>query len=117
QDWYWNIGANVAWNQNRIMKLTSDDERADYQGVATGGISGGVGNTIQVHQTGQPMNSFFVYQQVYDVDGKPIEGLYVGDKKHGDFDGPDYNDLQFSYIPGYSDDLDILTLDASALSL
>ena len=47
----------------------------------------------------------------------PIEGLYVGDKKHGDFDGPDYNELQFSYIPGYSDDLDILTLDASALSL
>ena len=86
QDWYWNIGANVAWNQNRIMKLTSDDERADYQGVTTGGISGGVGNTIQVHQTGQPLSSFFVYQQVYDQNGKPIEGLYVDRNDDGKID-------------------------------
>jgi iron complex outermembrane receptor protein len=68
------------------MKLTSDDERADYQGVTTGGISGGVGNTVQIHQTGQPMSSFFVYQQVYDVDGKPIEGLYVDRNDDGKID-------------------------------
>ena len=86
QDWMWNIGANVAWNQNRIMKLTSDDERPDYQGVATGGISGGVGSTIQIHQTNQPLSSFFVYQQVYDQNGKPIEGLYVDRNEDGKID-------------------------------
>ena len=86
QDWFWNIGANVAWNKNTITKLTSDDERADYQGVATGGISGGVGSTIQIHQTGQPLSSFFVYQQVYDVNGKPIEGMYVDRNKDGKID-------------------------------
>ena len=86
QDWFWNIGANVAWNKNTITKLTSDDERADYQGVATGGISGGVGSTIQIHQTDQPLSSFFVYQQVYDVNGKPIEGMYVDRNKDGKID-------------------------------
>ena len=77
QDWYWNIGANVAWNRNEITRLTNDDEAEGYYGVDTGGYSGGVGGTCQVHQTGQPTNSFYVYQQIYDENGKPIEGLYV----------------------------------------
>lgn len=47
----------------------------------------------------------------------PIQRLFVGDKHHGNFDGPDYNELSFSFAPGYSDKLDVLVLDASALSL
>ena len=84
RDLSWIFGANFAWNKTLVTKLTADDERADYYGVETGGISGGTGNTIQVHQTGYAPNSFFVYEQVYDTDGRPIEGLYVdrnGDNK------------------------------------
>ena len=77
KNWYWNIGANVAWNKNKITRLTNDDEAEGYYGVDTGGYSGGVGGTCQVHQTGQPTNSFYVYQQIYDANGNPIEGLYV----------------------------------------
>ena len=77
KDWMWNIGANVAWNKNEITRLTNDDEAEGYYGVDTGGYSGGVGGTCQVHQTGQPTNSFYVYQQVYDENGNPIEGVYV----------------------------------------
>lgn len=47
----------------------------------------------------------------------PIQKLFVSDKHHGNYDGPDYNDLSFSFVPGYSDTLDILTLDSSALVL
>lgn len=47
----------------------------------------------------------------------PIQRLFVSDKHHGNFEGPDYNDLSFAFAPGYSDKLDVLTLDASALSL
>ena len=82
-DWYWNIGANVAWNRNEITRLTNDDEAEGYYGVDTGGYSGGVGGTCQVHQTGQPTNSFYVYQQIYDAQGNPIEGLYVDRNKDG----------------------------------
>ena len=77
ENWHWNIGLNAAYNKTVITRLTSDDEREDYYGVDTGGISGGTGNTIQVHQTGQAPNSFFVYKQIYDTNGNPIEGAYV----------------------------------------
>ncbi|MCQ2185452.1 MAG: SusC/RagA family TonB-linked outer membrane protein, partial [Bacteroidales bacterium] len=89
KDWSWTIGANVAWNKTLVTKLTADDERPDYYGVETGGISGGTGNTIQVHQTGYAPNSFFVYQQVYDKAGKPIEGLYVDRNNDGKIDQND----------------------------
>ena len=47
----------------------------------------------------------------------PIQKLFVSDKLHGNWDGPDYNNLSFSFAPGYSDKLDVLVLDASALAL
>ena len=77
EDWYWNIGANVAWNRNEVLRLTADDGAEGYYGEAVGGYSGGVGGTCQVHQVGQPTYSFYVYQQIYDENGRPIEGLYV----------------------------------------
>ena len=89
RDWSWTLGFNAAWNKTVITRLTTDDEREDYYGVDTGGISGGTGNTIQVHQTGQAPNSFFVYKQVYDGAGKPIEGLYVDLNEDGKIDKND----------------------------
>jgi iron complex outermembrane receptor protein len=32
---------------------------------------------LQRNKVGEPVNSFYVFQQVYDEAGKPIEGLYV----------------------------------------
>ena len=89
RDWNWNIGFNAAYNKTVVTRLTTDDERDNYYGVYTGGISGGTGNTIQVHQTGQAPNSFFVYQQVYDEYGKPIEGVYVDRNEDGKIDVAD----------------------------
>ncbi len=89
RDWNWTIGFNASYNKTVITRLTTDDEREDYYGITTGGISGGTGNTIQVHQTGQAPYSFFVYQQVYDTDGNPIEGLYVDRNNDGKIDDHD----------------------------
>ncbi len=72
----WDLGANFTVNRNKITRLTATDD-PNYRGVAVGGISGGVGNTIQIHSVGFPANSFYVFQQVYDESGKPIEGLFV----------------------------------------
>ena len=55
----WDLGYNVAWNQNRITQLLSDDP--DYF-VPTGGISSGTGNTIQAHKVGYAASSFLVYE-------------------------------------------------------
>lgn len=76
ENMFWELSLNAAYNENKITKLTATDDTT-YLGVLTGGISGGVGNTIQIHSVGYPANSFFVYEQVYDVNGKPIEGMYV----------------------------------------
>ncbi len=89
RDWSWTIGFNAAYNKTIVTRLTTDDEREDYYGVETGSISGGVGNTIQVHQTGYAPYSFFVYQQVYDADGNPIEGAYVDRNGDGVIDTDD----------------------------
>lgn len=71
-----NVGVNFTHNQNEITQLTRVND-PDYQGILVGGISGGVGNTVQNHQVGYPASSFFVFQQIYGLDGRPIEGLYV----------------------------------------
>jgi len=86
RDWSWTVGFNASYNKTVITRLTTDDERPDYYGIETGGIAGGVGNNIQVHQTGHAPNSFFVYQQVYDMDGRPIEGAYVDRNEDGKID-------------------------------
>ena len=76
KDMYWEIGTNFTYNVNKITKLTASDN-PDYLGVLVGGISGGTGNTVEIHAVGYPSFTFFVYEQVYDENGKPVEGLYV----------------------------------------
>jgi iron complex outermembrane receptor protein len=85
----WDFGFNVTYNTNEITKLTKFDDPT-FVGVAVGGISGGVGNTIQMHSVGYRPSSFFVLQQVYNGDGKPVEGLYVDRNKDGLINNLDY---------------------------
>ena len=75
RDLVWDLGYNISFNKNEITKLTSGTGEGYY--VATGGISAGTGNNIQAHSVGHPASSFYVYEQIYDDNGKPIEGSYV----------------------------------------
>ncbi len=63
---------NATYNLNEVKKLSRADDPST-PGVMIGGIAGGIGNTIQMHQIGFPTFSFFVYEQRYDANGKPIE--------------------------------------------
>ena len=78
----WELGFNIAANSNKITRLTANEDPS-FLGNATGGISGGVGNNIQINSVGMPANSFFVYEQVYDASGNPLEGVYVDQNKDG----------------------------------
>lgn len=78
KDFTWTVSYNVAWNKNEITKLNSD---GSY--VTTGSISGPTGTTVQVHAVGHAANSFYLYEQVYDSDGNPIEGVYVDQNGDG----------------------------------
>ncbi|MBR1687303.1 MAG: TonB-dependent receptor [Prevotella sp.] len=74
KDWYWTIGYNFTYNQNRITNLTGVSENG--QPVKTGDNIDQT-NQVLAHQVGYPANSFYVYQQAYDEAGKPIEGAVV----------------------------------------
>jgi iron complex outermembrane receptor protein len=82
ENFRWNLNFNATWLENEILKLNTVEDPSS-PGLATGGISGGVGNTIQTQKVGYPQNSFLVYQQVYDSAGAPIEGVYVDTNEDG----------------------------------
>jgi TonB-dependent starch-binding outer membrane protein SusC len=71
----WTADVNVAHNANELVSINPNASAATK--IQVGGVSGGVGTTIQVLQPGQPINSFFVCQQAYSSSGAPIEGTYV----------------------------------------
>lgn len=88
QDWNWNIGYNISYNKNKITKMTFNDD-PNYAGVIHGGIDGGTGYNALIHRVGEAFNSFYVFEQIYGSDGKPIEGAYVdqnGDNQINDAD-------------------------------
>jgi TonB-linked SusC/RagA family outer membrane protein len=63
----------VGHNTNELVSINPSRSVAQ---ILTGGVSGGVGTTIQVLEPGQPIYSFFVCRQYYQS-GKPVEGKYL----------------------------------------
>lgn len=82
KDFTWNVGFNATYNRNEITKLTISDD-PNYRGNQYGGISGGTGTTLFINTVGLPKGSFYVYQQVYDNNGKPIDGLFEDRNRDG----------------------------------
>lgn len=76
KDFGLDLGLNGTANKNEITKLTKVEDTTSA-GILTGGIAGGIGNTIQIQTVGYATNTFFAYQQQYDENGNPIEGSYV----------------------------------------
>ena len=82
KDLNWNLSYNITYNKNEITKLTITDD-PNYVGVVFGGIDGGTGNNIAIHRVGYPAGSFYVYEQVYNNEGRPLEGVYVDQNADG----------------------------------
>ncbi|WP_455081246.1 SusC/RagA family TonB-linked outer membrane protein [Prevotella melaninogenica] len=87
KDFNWTMDYNFTYNYNKITNLNGGND-PDYF-VPTGGISAGTGGNIQAQHVGNAVNSFHVFQQAYDKNGKPLEGVVVdrnGDGKITDAD-------------------------------
>jgi len=69
-DFNWNVNFNATYIDREIDQLALGAD------VPVGGIAGGTGNTIQLQREGFAPNSFYVYNQIYDSNGRPIEGAY-----------------------------------------
>lgn len=76
---------NITYNKNKITNLTVVPKDANYPGVQTGGISGGIGGGFaQIHAVGYSRNTFNLYKQIYDeATGRPIEGFFDDTKRDG----------------------------------
>ena len=81
KDMSWTAGVNMAYNNNKVTKLTASDENAT--GIEKGEVDGGITNKVQLIQVGYPMLSYYMYQQVYDSEGNPINGVYVDRNNDG----------------------------------
>lgn len=75
-DFVWDLGFNVTYNRNEITELTGGNNE-NYYVNAGNTVSRGTGSYVQAHKVGYASSSFYVYQQVYDQDGKPIENMFV----------------------------------------
>ena len=75
KDWYWVIDYNITYNKNEITDLSGVSE--DGSPVPNTGIKIGTDRYLEYQQVGHPINSFLVFQQAYDQNGKPIENVVV----------------------------------------
>lgn len=87
-DWTWDLGFNITYNKNEITKLTTGDSE-NYYVAAGDNIGGGRDMKAMAHTVGHPASSFYVYQQVYDENGKPIENEFVDRNGDGTINGDD----------------------------
>ena len=88
KDFMWDVTYNVGWNHNEVTEL--DAGQHDYVWVPGKTATRGNNSTnLMINKVGEPANSFYVWQQVYDENGKPIEGLYVDRNADGKIDEDD----------------------------
>ena len=67
----WDLGFNIATNSNEVLKIDNNVDPS-FGGYEVGGISGDVGQTIQVLKVGEPINAFRTYRHKLDESGNPI---------------------------------------------
>jgi iron complex outermembrane receptor protein len=77
----WDFGFNVSYNKRKVTNLTLNPDPASK--IGAGDIAGGTGTTIKYNAVNQIPGSFFVYEQVYDASGMPLEGVYVDRNNDG----------------------------------
>lgn len=67
----WNVNFNVTKFERRIEDLALDSD------IFVNGGFGGTGTTVAIHREGYTPNSFYLFKQLYDAAGAPIEGAFA----------------------------------------
>jgi iron complex outermembrane receptor protein len=87
----WDLNFNATYNENEITKLTEGDDT-------------GVGlfsDATLVNTVGYPRNTFYVYHQVYNENGMPIEGQMLDVNNDGLINAEDRYLSDKSALPLY----------------
>jgi len=105
----WDINLNYTYNKATITNLLRNPD-PKFKGQEVTGIGGGTGNRIGIHAVGYAPNSFYMLKQIYDQNGKPIEGLFEDTNRDGIINN---DDRQISQKPA----ADVLLGFATSLSI
>ena len=98
KDWFVELGVNAAYNKNEVKELYGGRDMIEA------GLTVGMQKNLTYHKVGQPANSFWVYQQVYDEAGRPIQGAYVDRNGDGSIDDNDryfYKSIHAPWTGGF----------------
>jgi len=97
-DWFVELGVNAAYNKNEVKELYGGRDMIEA------GLKVGMQKNLTYHKVGEPANSFWVYQQVYDEAGRPIQGVYVDRNGDGNIDDNDryfYKNIAAPWTGGF----------------
>ncbi len=110
----WSLNYNITFQDLEITKLSLGEDPNFF--IPQGEISGGVGNMIQIWKKDIDPTTFFVYRQVYDPNGNPIEGAYVdvnGDNTITEIDRQPYKKGSPDFFMGLSSNFNYKDFDFS----
>lgn len=114
KDWFWTMTYNFTYNKNEITDLNDVSENGAPVVNTNIKVGDGSGAYLQANQVGYAMNSYYVYQQVYDKNGKPIENCVVdrnGDGKINESDKYLYKSPAAPVTMGFSSRLEYKNWD------
>ena len=109
-DLIWNVNFNTTYLKREIKDL------GDNGDIVVGDIAGGTGRTVQLFREGFAPNSFFMYKQLYDAAGQPIEGAYLdvnGDGTIGTDDLVVIGNPQADFTFGFQSSVDYKNFDVA----
>ncbi len=84
KDFNWDFSVNATYNKNTITNLTVVPNDPNYAGFPSGTIAGGIGGqNAFINAVGGSKNTFNLFEQTYDQNGNPIEGVYIDQNGDG----------------------------------
>lgn len=114
KDWFWTMTYNFTYNKNEITDLNGVSENGAPVVNTNIKVGDGSGAYLQANQVGYATNSYYVYQQVYDKNGNPIENCVVdrnGDGKINESDKYLYKSPAAPVTMGFSSRLEYKNWD------
>jgi iron complex outermembrane receptor protein len=110
-DFNWNVNFNATTFERRIESLP-----AGLTEQFTGSSGAGFGGTSQIRRVGYTPDSFFVYKQLYAIDGSPIDGAFAdlnGDGIVNESDRYLYKNADPDAVFGFSSNMNYKNFDFS----
>ncbi len=87
EDWHWEIGGNITFQDVKITKLTNSDDT--YLGVETGTSMGSNVGFSSLHRAGFAPYTYYLYEQLYDENGNPVQNGLVDRNGDGKINSED----------------------------